>query len=44
MAAEQDEAKMPYRLLQESEHLAIRDPALSAIDFGGAANWMISTA
>ena len=31
---EQDEAKMPYRLLQESEHLAIRDPALSnAIDF-----------
>ena len=27
---EQDEAKMPYRLLQESEHLAIRDPALSA--------------
>ncbi len=31
---EQDEAKMPYRLLRESEHLAIRDPALSAaIDF-----------
>ena len=31
---EQDEAKMPYRLLQESEHLAIRGPALSAaIDF-----------
>ena len=43
---EQDEAKMPYRLLQESEHLAIRDPALSAaIDFEpGAANRLISTA
>ncbi|HBW82937.1 MAG TPA: hypothetical protein DEF79_02730 [Gammaproteobacteria bacterium] len=26
---EQDEVKVPYRLLQESEHLAIRDSALS---------------
>ena len=39
---EQDEGKLPYRLLQESEHLAIRDPALgAAIEFEPGSNEQI---